>query len=138
MEYVTYVILLIYLGGVVIFFLFLTTYLSNESKLNSGFAKFSLNHALSLIFYLKLLICVFLLNEDVLGATFLINSHSSLALINNYVFLTDFFSANGDIWYVAPLFCVELAAVLILLGFILLYAMIGVIVILKQKNEIYT
>jgi len=75
-------------------------------------------------------------NQEIIKYSIWGNYKLSFVHLSNNVYLTDYFSVNGDIWYITLLFSEELAPILIILGLILLYSMVGVIVILKQKNDI--
>lgn len=131
-EYITFLILLLYLGGILIFFLFTALMLNNEYNSDKIITKYSFENILLFILFFKTFYLISCLN-------FKISLFKSLSLVqylptyieNNY-FLKNFTENHSDVVNFVSLYT-EKSLLLIILGFILLFTMLGVIVITKKK-----
>lgn len=134
-EYVTYLILLLYLGGILIFFLFTILMLNNEyTPLTTWSNHYSFENIILLLFsckafffmsYFNLKLCFFLENWNSI-------EYSPMLIVNNY-FIKEFLKNQGDIISFFSLYTEQFFLILIL-AMILLFTMMGVIVITKTKN----
>ena len=133
-EYVTFLILLLYLGGILIFFLFTVLMLNNENTVlikTSGY--YSCENLLLLLLSCKTFFFISYFNSRI--CFFLQNwnntEYSPFLIINNY-FLKNFLKNQGDIISFVSLYT-EQFLLLLILGMILLFTMMGVIIITKTK-----
>jgi len=89
-EYVTYLILLLYLGGILIFFLFTTLMLNNEYTSVRVITQYSLDNFLLLLVSCKLFFLVSYLNLKVclFNKVLFTQDYSPMLIKNNYFFKT--------------------------------------------------
>lgn len=132
-EYLTFLILLLYLGGIIIFFLFTTLMLSNEydSKKNQNY--FSIDNILIILIFVKLFFFINIINKKILYYTNTFYNFLIPVNITQNTYSTNFLSSQNDIILFINLYS-EKYIFLISLGMILLFTMIGVIVITKNKH----
>jgi len=133
-EYLTYLILLLYLGGILIFFLFTTLMLNNEYTSIKVITQYSLENLLLLLISCKFFFIVSYLNLKVclFNKIFICQDYSPMLINNNY-FLKDLLNNQGDVFTFLSLYT-EKAVLILILGLILLFTMMGVIVITKSKH----
>lgn len=133
MEYLTFLILLLYLGGIIIFFLFTTLMLSNEydSKKNNHY--FSIDTVLIILIFTKLFFLTSILNKQILYYTNTFYNYFIPVNITQNIHIKNFLTSQNDIVLFVNLYS-EKYIFLIFLGMILLFTMIGVIVITKNKH----
>lgn len=132
-EYLTYLILLLYLGGIIIFFLFTTLMLNNEYKSSKGVTQFSLEHLIFTLFFFKCFFFLTYLNYKLcIFITTLSTSYLPTHIENNY-FYKELLNNQGDAITFMSLYT-EKFILLLILGAILLFTMIGVIVITRSKH----
>lgn len=134
LEYVTYMFLLIYLGGVIIFFLFVILLLHNEASIELLKKKLNLDVVLVVILFFKLFVTLLLLNERLTSKFIKSRYNYNSSYLSNDLFFTDISQIQGDASYFVPLYSLSNSVLLIMLGLILLFSMIGVIVITTQKD----
>jgi len=130
-EYLTYLILLLYLGGILIFFLFTALMLSNEYSSSKITKQFSFDNVVIILFFFKMFFILTKLNFNLVTHQNLLFVDYFPTYINNNFFLTNYLSNQSDIFLFANLF-MEKYVLLFILGNILLFTMIGVIVITKK------
>jgi NADH:ubiquinone oxidoreductase subunit 6 (subunit J) len=132
-EYITYLILLLYLGGILIFFLFTTLMLNNEYTSVKIVTQYSLENMLLLLFCCKLFFFMSYLNLKICSfiESFYSKEYSPMLIQNNY-FLKELLSNQGDVITFLSLYT-EKSILIFILGMILLFTMMGVIVITKGK-----
>ena len=130
-EYVTYLFLLLYLGGILIFFLFTSLMLHKEYQSFKVFTLPSWDNFFVLIFMSKFFFFWSCLNLKLccLKNTYLL-SYSSCFIENDF-FFKELFNNQSDLVFFISLYT-EKAFVLFLLGMILLFTLMGVIVITKK------
>lgn len=130
-EYLTFLILLLYLGGILIFFLFTALMLSNEYTPIKVAKNYSLDNIFLFLIVFKGYFAINSLNfyicmEKSENPMIFFPTH-----INNNFFWNHFFSNQSDVSNFICLFT-EKYLLLFILGNILLFTMIGVIVITKK------
>lgn len=132
-EYLTFLILLLYLGGIIIFFLFTTLMLTNEydSKHKKNYLSIE-NIFIILIFAKLFFLCNILNKKIIIHANIYYNIFMPTNLTGNF-FFNQFISTQSDIILFIHLYS-EKYIFIILLGMILLFTMIGVIFITKTKH----
>ena len=133
-EYITYLILLLYLGGILIFFLFTTLMLNNEYITTKIVTQYSFGNILLLLVACKAFFLISSLNFKIylFNATLFPNEYSPLFIHNNY-FLQTFLTNQGDVLTFSSLYT-DKGVLILILGMILLFTMMGVIVITKSKH----
>lgn len=132
-EYLTFLILLLYLGGIIIFFLFTTLMLTNEYDSKQKNNYLSIENILILLIFTKLFFLCNVLNKKIIIH---INTYYNIFMPTNItgnIFFNKFISAQNDIILFIHLYS-EKYIFIILLGMILLFTMIGVIFITKTKH----
>lgn len=134
-EYVTYLILLLYLGGILIFFLFTILMLNNEyTQLTTTLSYYSLENMILLLFSCKAFFFISYFNSKI--CFFLENwnstEYSPMLVVNNY-FIKEILKNQGDVISFFSLYT-EQFVLIIILAMILLFTMMGVIVITKTKH----
>ena len=132
-EYLTYLILLLYLGGILIFFLFTALMLNKASRsINEIQNYFSFYNILFFVFGLK---CFFLLSYLNFNLCYFKSGQAetfAASLITNNYNINDLFKNQGDILNLLTLYT-EKSLLLGLLGLNLLFTMMGVIIITRNK-----
>ena len=130
-EYSTYLVFLLYLGGILIFFLFTALMLSNEYNFVKSSNQTSFDNILFLLITLKIWFLTTALNFNIsTEKSYILNDYFPTHIENNY-YLKDLVSNHSDIYNFFSLFT-EKYVLLFILGNILLFTMIGVIVITKK------
>lgn len=133
-EYITYLILLLYLGGILIFFLFTTLMLNKEYQSTRFITQYSFENVILLLFSCKFFFLISYLNFKTCFFTSHLHSITySPALIQNNYFLKELLNNQGDVTSFLSLYTEKFVLILIL-GMILLFTMMGVIVITKSKH----
>lgn len=133
-EYITYLILLLYLGGILIFFLFTTLMLNNEYTSTKIVTNYSFENIILLLFTGKLFFLISYLNQKIcLFHQIALSIDYSPMLIQNNYFLKHLLNNQGDVLSFISLYT-EKFILIIILGIILLFTMMGVIVITKSKH----
>ena len=132
-EYITFLILLLYLGGILIFFLFTSLMLNNEYDYKKQNTTYSFETALLLIFFSKIFYSISIINNKIINFKLMYTNRFLASYITENYALNDLISCHYDIYTIINLYS-EKYILLIFLGMILLYTMIGVIVITKNKN----
>lgn len=130
-EYVTYLIVLIYLGGILIFFLFTALMLNDDYRLVRVATQYSIGNILLFLFIVKFFFFFTYINFNLIRfKAYQSFEYNTFVIENNYT-ISDLFKNQGDILNLINLYT-EKSLLLILLGLILLYTMKGVIVITRQ------
>jgi NADH:ubiquinone oxidoreductase subunit 6 (subunit J) len=136
-EFLTLILLLIYIGAISVLFLFVVMMLKlnkTEKRLDSNFSKFSKNYLIYILLSLKLSCFIFFFNKNL---SFSLNFFSFEFLkhnkdINNSSFFL-FENQNDSIIFLS-LFDQNFLF-FIVIGFILLFSMIGSISLCVIKNK---
>ena len=122
---------MLYLGGILIFFLFTALMLNNEYTSNKSTKQYSLENMFLILISIKLLYLISYLNYNVcVEKTNTITQFIPTYITNGY-FFNDFLNNQSDVSSFIVLFS-EKYILLFILGFILLFTMMGVIVITKK------
>lgn len=130
-EYLTFLIMLLYLGGILIFFLFTALMLNNEYHSNKTNTPLSVDNIIFLIFFFKCFFLLSCLNFNLCYfRSLFFNNYLSVFIENNY-FLSDILKNQGDVLTLMSLYT-EKSILLFILGFILLFTMMAIIVITRK------
>lgn len=133
-EYLTFLILLLYLGGILIFFLFTSLMLSNEYNSQTKSSLYSTENIVFIFLFVKIYYWVNLYNFKL--CTFLTfntsNNYYTNYISDNYSYI-ELLNNQHDVLILNSLYSNKII-LLFLLGMILLFTMVGVIVITKEKN----
>ena len=130
-EYSTYLLLLLYLGGILIFFLFTALMLNNEYSTIKNVKQISFDNILIFLITFKIWFFLTTLNYNInVEKNYLFYDYFPTYIENNY-FYKDMLNNHSDIYNFFSLFT-ENYILLFLLGNILLFTMMGVIVITKK------
>lgn len=132
-EYLTFLILLLYLGGILIFFLFTALMLNNEYDSSKQNYFFSFENIILFIIVCKTFFIWNILNNKVIFFTSLNINKYIPSLITDNLSITNYLSTQNDVILFICLYS-EKYLLLIFLGLVLLFTMIGVIVITKNKH----
>lgn len=130
-EYLTFLILLLYLGGILIFFLFTALMLNNEYTTIKNSKTYSIENMLLILLASKMYFSVNSLNFYICLEKSEITMNFFPTFISNNYFWKDFFANQSDVSNFICLFT-EKYLFLFILGNILLFTMVGVIVITKK------
>ena len=133
-EYVTLLILLLYLGGILIFFLFITLMINKEYIMSKTVILFSVNNIFLFIFFIKtfFLFSVFNCKLYFFLQEYFFCFYFPTYIENNYT-LNMFLSNKDDIFFFLGLFS-EKFFIFVYIGLLFLYGMIGAILIMFNKN----
>ena len=130
-EYITYLTLLLYLGGILIFFLFTALMLNNEYRSVKLKIYFSFENMVLLVFFCK----AFFILDTVNFKTSSFKNNIVLPYLTSYIennfYIQDIIKNHGDIISFLSLYF-EQSILLLILGFILLFTMMSVIIITKK------
>jgi|JI8StandDraft_1071087.scaffolds.fasta_scaffold149421_1 hypothetical protein len=133
-EYIAFLILLLYLGGVLIFFLFITLMINKEYTSSKFSSTFSFENLFLFLFFIKsfFLLSYFNCNIYILLQNYYFFSYYPTYIENNYnynLFLTN----KDDAFFLLGLYTEKFFCFLYL-GFIFLYGMMGAVLIMYHKN----
>jgi len=133
-EYIAFLILLLYLGGILIFFLFITLMINKEYTSSKISSTFSLENIFLFLFFIK---SFFLLSYFNCKIFFLIQGYYFFFyyptyISGNYSYNT-FLSNKDDAFFFLSLYS-EKIFYFLYLGLIFLYGMIGAVLIMYNKN----
>lgn len=130
-EYLTYLVLLLYLGGILIFFLFTALMLNQEYISTKVVILYSLENSFLILLFLKLFFYLSTLNYQLCFFKIYFSLEYVPVYISNTYFLKDLLGNHGDALTFLSLYS-EKALIFIIFGLILLFTMMGVILITKK------
>jgi NADH:ubiquinone oxidoreductase subunit 6 (subunit J) len=130
-EYLTFLILLLYLGGILIFFLFTALMLNNEYTTIKNSKSYSIENISLILFASKSYFSINSLNYYICVQKSNFFMYFFPTYIGNNYFWKDLFNNQSDVSNFICLFT-EKYLFLFILGNILLFTMMGVIVITKK------
>lgn len=133
LEYLTFLILLLYLGGILIFFLFTALMLNNEYDYKNQNHSLSFENTFIFVFFFKIFFWISLLNNKIIYFKSIYPKYYLNSYISDSFSTSNLLSNQNDVLSLIILYS-EKYIFLIVLGMILLYTMIGVIVITKNKH----
>ncbi len=130
-EYLTYLILLLYLGGIIIFFLFTSLMLNYELSTIKPSIFWSPETLITTLIFFKSFFLLTCLNFKLCYVKSHILMDYFPTFIENFYFMNDLFKNQGDTITLLSLYT-EKSILLLVLGLILLYTMMGVIIITRK------
>lgn len=134
LEYISFLILLLYLGGVLIFFLFITLMINKEYTSSKISYIFSLENIFLFLFFMKSFILLSCFNCKIF---FILQSYYYFdyfpTYIENNYFYISFLSNKDDALFFLSLYSEKFFCFLYI-GLIFLYGMIGAVLIMYNKH----
>jgi hypothetical protein len=134
LEYVSFLILLLYLGGVLIFFLVITLMINKEYTSSKNSSIFSCENILIFVFFIKSFFILSYYNSKVFSLLqgYYFFNYFPTYIENNYNYAS-LLSNKDDAFFLLNLYSDKFMFV-IFLGILFLYSMIAVVLIMYNKN----
>lgn len=132
-EYLTFTLLLLYLGGILVFFLFVAIMLSNEYNTARLESQLPLEAGVGSILGFKICLSLAALNENVVFFMSKVQYYYIPTHITNNIFITDLYQIDGDTSYFISLYT-DKYIYIGMLGLLLLFSMIGIVLIVYQDE----